>query len=108
MYKTINPDVILLNSHGLTSNENIKIHGFTTHKVNSSEERHDGSAILIKYNLNYKLKDHYLTDILQVTLETNTGPVNLATTYLPPRRPYLPFPDFHSVASQSTPTYIIG
>ena len=58
IYKTLTPDVILLNSHALAFNENITIHGYTTHKVNSSDERHDGSAILIKHNLKYKLKDH--------------------------------------------------
>ena len=42
-------------------------------------------------------------------MNTSTGPINIATTYLPPpRRPYLPFPDFHRLATQGTPTYIIG
>ena len=108
LYKDINPDVILLNSHGMKSQENIKIYNYTTYLINSNDELHDGSAILVKHNLKHKIKDDYDTDILQITIETSTGPINIATTYLPPRRPYLPITDFHAIASQSDPTYIIG
>lgn len=108
IYKELDPDLILINSHGLKSSENIKIYPYVTYKINTSEERQDGSAILIKPNLKYKIKDDYDTDIIQATIDTSTGPINIATTYLPPRRPYLPFPDFHNIASQSHPSYIIG
>ena len=107
-YKNLNPDVILINSHGLKSNENIKIHSYSSYTINSSNELNDGSAILIKQNLKHKIKDNFDTDVIQLTIETNTGPINIATTYLPPRRPYLPFTDFHNLASQHHPTYIIG
>ena len=108
IYREINPDVILINSHGLKTNRNIKIHSYTTYQVNSSEELNDGSAILIKNNLKHKIKEDYDTDMLQVTIDTDTGPINIATTYLPPRRAYLPITDFHKIASQTYPTYIIG
>ena len=48
MYLHIDPDVILINSHGLKANERIKIYGYNTYIANSSNELHDGSAILIK------------------------------------------------------------
>ena len=108
LYKEINPDVILINSHGLKSTENIKIYTYQTYLINSSDELHDGSAILIKQHLKHKIKENYDTDILLITIETNTGPINIATTYLPPRRPYLPITDFHKLASETHPTYIIG
>ena len=108
IYKEINPDIVLLNSHGTKTNEEIKLFGYITHKINNNNELHDGSAILVKSDIMHKIKDDFLTDILQITIETNTGPINIATTYLPPRRPYLPFPDFHILASNSNPTYIIG
>lgn len=38
----------------------------------------------------------------------HTGPVNTATTYFPPSRPYLPIPVFHQLASNTTPIYIFG
>lgn len=107
-YRTINPDVILLNSHGLKNSETIKLYGYTSYQINTSEERHDGSAILIRNTIKHKLNDNFMTDVLAITIETTTGPITIATTYLPPRRPYLPYPDFHTLASNNNPTYIIG
>lgn len=49
-YKQINPDIILLNSHGLPNNEQINIKGYNSYIRNSSNQKHDGSAILIKTN----------------------------------------------------------
>ena len=108
IYRDINPDIILINGHGNKTNKNIKIYSYKTYQVNSSEEMNDGSAILIKQNLKHRINDDYDTDMLQVTIDTDTGPINIATTYLPPRRPFLPITDFHKIASQSFPTYIIG
>ena len=107
-YNEINPDIILINSHGLKSSEQLKIHGYITYKVNSSEELHDGSAILIKQNIEHRIDDDFITDILLIKIETINGPINFATTYLPPRRPYLPFPDIHKIMSNNNPTYLIG
>ena len=107
-YKEIDPDIILLNSHGVKQQDTLKVYGYITYKINSSNEPNDGSAILIKTNIRHKIKDDFLTDTLQITIETTLGPINLATTYLPPRRPYFPFPDFHVLASNHLPTYIIG
>ena len=108
IYRDLDPDILLINSHGLHENEMLKIYGYTTYKVNSTNELHDGSAILIKSNIQHKIKDDFITDILQVTIETNIGPVNFATTYIPPRRHFFPYPDFHSLTSNSTPTYILA
>ena len=99
----------MINSHGLRSQENIKLQGYSTYLVNSSDEAHDSSAILIKQNLKHKIKDNYYdTYFIQVSIQTSLGTINIATTYLPPRRPYLPFTDVHSIASQHEPSYIIG
>lgn len=97
-YKQINPHIILINSHGLKTEEQLKIHGYTTYKINSSEELSDGSAILIKSNIQHKIDDNYITDLLEITVETEIGEISIATTYLPPRRPYLPYPDIHRLA----------
>ena len=104
VYSEINPDIILLNSHGLKNTENLKIRTYTTYIINSSDELHDGSAILVKQHLKHKVKDKYDTDIILITIETTTGPINIATTYLPPRRPFLPITDFHNIASEIYPT----
>lgn len=106
-YKEINPDIILLNRHELKG-EPLKILRYTTHKINTDNDLHDGIAILVKNPMKQKVTNDFLTDILQITVETNTGPIYIATTYLPPRRPYLLIPDFHKLTSNVSPTYIIG
>ena len=107
-YKSLDPDIILINSHGLQDTDTIKMLGYASYKINSNNERHDGSAILIKTSINHKIKDDYISDFLAVTVQTTSGPINIATTYLPPRRPYLPYPDFHNFAMNNAPSYILG
>ena len=107
-YRDINPHIILLNSHGMKNQENIKIHGYTTYQLNTFNELSDGCAILVKSQIKHKLDDNYITDFLDISIETDTGPINIATTYLPPRRAYLPFPDFHRFATKNNPAYLIG
>ena len=89
-YNEINPDIILINSHGLKTAEQLKIQGYNTYKVNSSEEIHDGSALLIKKEIPHRKEEDFITDVLMMKINTINGPINFATTYLPPRRPYLP------------------
>ena len=69
-------------------------------------ELQNGSAIAIKKNHNHKLIDDFITDILAIQVETSLGPIIIATTYLPPRRPYLPYPGI--LLDNNIPTYLIG
>lgn len=55
-----------------------------------------------------KLDYNYITDFLDISLETENGIINIATTYLLPRRPYLPFPDFHRFFHKNKPSYLIA
>ncbi len=64
IYKELNPDIILMNSHGLKPKENIKIYNYNTYLINFSEEMHSGSATLVRQNLKRKIKDNYDTDII--------------------------------------------
>ena len=64
-----------------------------------SNKLHNGSASLEKKILQYKFKDYFNAGIPQITIETTNKPKNLATTYLPVRRPYLPIPGFHCIVS---------
>ena len=104
----VNPDVILINSHGLKSNQTLNIPGYKIHKINSSETTYDGSAIAIKINTSHEIYDDFLTDVLAMQIETSLDPIIIATTYLPSRRPYLPYPDIHRFINNTIPTYIIG
>lgn len=102
------PDILLLNSHGLKNSEELKIPGYRVYKINYTENIYDGSAIGIKHNIKHKLFDNFDTDFIAVEIETSLGPIQVATTYLPPRRPFLPYTDMYRLLSNSIPTYILG
>lgn len=107
-YKSINPEIVLINIHGLKNNENLKIHGYSSYTKNIYNELNDGTSILIKENLKHKIKDDFLTNTIEIIIQTSLGDISIATNYLPPRRPYLPYPDFHKLINNNIPTYIIG
>lgn len=107
-YRHLDPDTLLLNSHGLKDEETLRIQGYKTHKINRSRDLLDGSAILVKQYISYNLTENFITDMLAIQVDTIKGPINIATTYLPPRRPYLPFPDVHKIMSYDNPSYLVG
>lgn len=107
-YADINPDIILINSHGVNENDNIKMQGYHCYNRNIFNDNNDGIAILVKNNIKYRIKDDFITNFLEIIIETSLGKVSFATTYLPPRRPYLPFPDMHRLISNNHPTYILA
>lgn len=88
--------------------EPLRIQGYITYKINSTEENNDGSAILNKNNIKHKIDENYISNILEIIVETDIGEIGIATTYLPPRRAFLPFPDLHRLSTKHRPTYIIG
>lgn len=100
-YKEINPHIILLNSHGANSQQQIIIQ-------NSSNQYNDGIAILVKDNIKHWIDDSYLTDIVEIIIQTDIGEISIGTTYLFPRRPYIAFPDFQRIATKNSSTYLIG
>ena len=66
----------------------MKIPGYRCHKINTTQDINDGSAIAIKHDIHHKLIDNFETDFLAVEVNTSLGPIIIATTYLPPRRPF--------------------
>lgn len=96
-YFQLNPDIIFLNSHGVKTHESLYIKGYTAYLKNNTNKKFDGPAILIKSPIKHKIIDDYITDVIELRIETPTGTLSIATTYLPPRRPYLPFPDIHKL-----------
>ena len=52
--------------------------------------------------------DDFDTDFLAIEIETSLGPIIIATTYLPPRRPFLQYTDSHKLLRNSITTYILG
>ncbi len=106
--QAISPEIIAISSHGLKTNESLRIPVYKTYKINSSQEVANGSAIAIKHNIHHRLIDDFDTDFLAVEIEVSLCPIRIATTYLPPRKPFLPFTDMHKLLSNNIPTYILG
>lgn len=103
-----NPYIILINSQGVKNNSNLKITGYHIHNINSSNEINDGSAIAVKHNIQYNIDDDFDTDILATKINNSLGKLKVATTYLPPRRVFLRFTNFHKLLSDNTPTCTAG
>ena len=107
-YRQFDPDIILINSHVLTDKSRLKIPGFRVYQVNSSGEGSDGVAIAVQSRLSHRIQDDFITDTLAVIIETPDDPLTIATTYLPPRRQYIPHPDFLRLLRRQTPVVIAG
>lgn len=105
---TYNPDIILINSHGVPDDGTLKIPGFSVHRKNQTNTPSDGTAIAIKHSLNYKLYDDFISDTLAIEIETNTGKIMLATLYQPPTRQYIPIPDFTTIFRRNIPVYMLA
>lgn len=47
-YTHIDPEVILINSHGIKDNKSVHIRGYNRYRKNIYNEYHDGIEILVK------------------------------------------------------------
>ena len=84
MYNEIDPDVILLNETSVLDDERLKIFNYNVFTTNRLNERHAGVALGIKKTLVCRIDDQFDQDYLAVTLQTSTGPITIATGYIPP------------------------
>ena len=108
-YRQLDADIILLNSHGLTNDHKLKISGYKVFQINRSNTLNDGVALAIKTRLTFNnLQDDFLSDTLAFDIETVDGPLTIATSYLPPRRPFLPHPDFLRIFRRRSPVLFAG
>lgn len=108
IYRIEDPDIILLNEHGVKNNDNITLFNYNVHQSNKLNENNDGVAIAIRKNIKYRLIDDFTDEFLAIQIDTTIGEIIIATSYLPPRRPYLPAQDFLRLINSNKPTYIIG
>ena len=102
------PDIILLNSTGITNNKKIKLLGYTSRQT--ADGAHRGSCILV----NHTLKHEFLTGIfthhsfLAVKIHTHREPIIIATTYAPPHS-NLPLHDFNLLFDRNNiPVFFAG
>ena len=107
-YLETDPDVILINAHGLTDNNRIHIHNYNVYQSNKTNTLHDGVAIAIKQQIPHKIHDNYTSEMMSVQIQTSAGDILLATLYTPPRRPNPPVNDFLKIANSHLPAYILA
>lgn len=108
IYQEIDPDVILINEHGMNKEEKIKIHGYELYQTNKSNNIHDGVAIGIKRYINHEIIDDFEESTLAIKIQTELGDVVIATIYQPPRRNYLPIDDVLKILNNTNPAYILA
>lgn len=108
IYNQTSPDIILLNSHSLTNNDQLKIFNYNVFSCNKSNENHAGAAIAIKKGLTFRLHDNFYSDLLAITIDSLQGPITIATSYVPPRRNYLNLIDYHNLFSYDNPVYLFS
>ena len=107
-YAAEDPDIILLNGTGITDDKAIKIFPYRFYQQNRSGRTHDGVAIGIKPNIPHRITKDYTSETISVTIETRQGELTIATSYLPPSRPYLPMRDFSRLHRLPHPCYLLG
>ena len=84
--------------------------GFSNIVYHTNDENHknDGSIIAIKKSIQHKFLKKDEGNLLQLQVETRSGPINIATLYLPPRRRYLPRQEVVRAMNRHEPSYVIG
>jgi len=107
-YRRHDPDIILINSHSLKHPQTLKIFNYTTYTSNKTNEGSDGVAIAVKQHIKHKILDTFTSELMAIEIDTPHGPIIIATTYIPPRRPYIDQPDIYQLLRHRKPTYIMG
>lgn len=90
IYRVIDRNIILINSHGLRDDESLSIYFYTTYKVNTRNDPHYENATHIKSTIQEKITDGLMTDTLQVTAETSMGTTCIYHNNLPPSKETIP------------------
>ncbi|MPC77105.1 hypothetical protein E2C01_071550 [Portunus trituberculatus] len=80
--------------------------GYRVYQRNTDNEPMDGVAIAVRNRLVHRIEDDFDSETLAVTTQTTEGPLTIATTYLPPRRPHIPHHDFMRLLRRQTPVII--
>ena len=106
-YNRLSPEILLLNSTS-TQSSNIKISNYNIHCRNYMSKNHAGIAIGVRKDVSYKILDNFNDDFIGIQVDTTKGPIAIHTTYIPPRRNYLPVGDIKRAMQRTIPTYVFG
>ena len=107
-YRTMNADIVLLNSTSTFDTERIHIYNYSVIQRNASTERNAGVAIAIKSNIKYRPIDDFVDDILGIEIDTTKGPISVLTCYCPLQRGYIPTGELENKLQLPRPVYVIG
>ena len=107
-FKQEDPDIVLLNEHGIPDNNEIKFFGYDVIQKNPTQERFDGVAVAVKKSLSYKRGTEMDEGYLSIIVETSIGPIEIATGYQPPCRSYLPLHSLVQLFSKQHPVVLMG
>ena len=108
IYRTLDPDIILLNDTGVLHNERLKLHHYTVYTSNKENRLHRGTAIAIKSTIPHTIIDDFETDLLGINVETRQGTITVGTDYVSPRSTYLDYADYLQLLRRRNPVYILG
>ena len=102
-YNRLSPEILLLNSTSIQNN-NINFFNYNIDSKNYTSENHAGVAVGVRKDANYKILDYFNDDFIGVQIDTTKGPVAIHTTYIPPKRNYLPIGDIKRAMQRMIPT----
>lgn len=106
-YQEYNPDIILLNSTSIKTEEPLYIPGYNTVKKNISNEASDGTSISIKKGIVFK-EINMDSRVQAIEITYHHIKLTIATTYLPPRFDHVPEQDIERLANRDGPLIFMG
>ena len=104
-FREVDPDVITICSHG--SGENLRIWGYSV-LTRVTRELNHGWALAVKRSLRFRALELSEDGMLAVELQTNDGPIVIATHYRPPRVDNLPLVEMLDLANRNVPVYLLA
>ncbi|KAF9747743.1 hypothetical protein NGRA_3502, partial [Nosema granulosis] len=107
-YSSVNPHVIVINSHRNLDTEPIKIFNYDVYSRNNLLEQNNGTAVSIRKDTQYRIDEDYYSDFLSLSLKANLGDVQVGTAYVPFRTGHLHYPDFYNFFKRTIPSYFLG
>ena len=101
-----NPDIILLNEINLPEDSVIKIPNYKS--ITRPLGEFNGSAILIRRDISFQEIHLNHNKFIAIKISTNTGPIIICTTYIPPRDPVIPTIPLIKLFDYNLPTIIMA
>ena len=101
-----NADIVFLNETSSVNHNQLKLTGYKS--IGIKNIPYHGMAIFIKLNINVEYLHFPNEDLLAIKVQTNLGPIILATTYAPPRNYTIPLLSLNKLFSFNMPVLLIG